>query len=81
MQMCILPILIAALLTVGAHPPVGSSPPTPQEAVVAFGAGVTRGAVFERSIAPALNFRLIPFGEDWEVWVGDSADGSIILLK
>lgn len=32
---------------------------------------VQRGGVFEQEIAPNLIFRLTPFAQDWEIWIGD----------
>ena len=52
--------------------PVAAEPST----IYRLSGHVERGLVFEQEIAPNLVFRLIPFGQDWEIWIGTST-GSV----
>ncbi len=40
---------------------------------IAWTGEITRGGTFALEIAPGLELRLIPDGEDWEIWVGEPA--------
>lgn len=65
-------MLLAAILAVSCRPIADSRTPA---SVVAFAGVVERGATFVYTLSPTLTFRLIPLGEDWEIWVGDLASG------
>jgi hypothetical protein len=47
--------------------------PSTEEATITSTGTVVRGTTLDILLAPDLAFRLIPYGEDWEIWVGDPA--------